>query len=473
MPEVWEDWSWSEVYPSGQELRRYFAHVDKKLQIKKDVDFRAKVVKAQYIREKSHWRTETEDGRITQSQFLISCTGFASKSYTPAFPGMEDFKGEIYHSEHWPKEDVNIRGKKVAVIGTGSAGIQIIQEWAKEAGTLTVFQRTPNLALPMRQLQLPPAQEVIKSMYPHVFRDRGKTFAGHVATQVPKRTFDVSPEEREALYEYVWKKGGFHVIIGGYIDVLTDLQANRALYDFWARKTRSRLHDPRKRELLAPLDPPHPIGAKRSSLELNYYEVYNQPNVHLVNVREEKIVEFRPHGIVTSSGAYHELDAVALATGFDGLTGSLTSLGLHNTEGRSLKAEWRDGAKTYLGLMLSGYPNFFYMCGVHGPSALSNVPSTMEVQGQIIINIIQRMQANRLASVEATPEAADSWSNGADEIANATLFTQADSWYMGANIPGKKRQMLNFCGGIPAYEQACKEALETWKGFRTVQMANL
>ncbi|GKZ84998.1 hypothetical protein AnigIFM56816_010559 [Aspergillus niger] len=473
MPEVWEDWSWSEVYPSGQELRRYFAHVDKKLHIKKDVDFRAKVVKAQYIREKSHWRTETEDGRITQSQFLISCTGFASKSYTPAFPGMEDFKGEIYHSEHWPKKDVNIQGKKLAVIGTGSAGIQIIQEWAKEAGTLTVFQRTPNLALPMRQLQLPQEQEVIKSMYPHVFRDRGRTFAGHVATQVPKRTFDVSPEEREALYEDVWKKGGFHVIIGSYIDVLTDLQANRALYDFWARKTRSRLHDPRKRELLAPLDPPHPIGAKRSSLELNYYEVYNQPNVHLVNVREEKIFEFRPHGIVTSSGAYHELDAVALATGFDGLTGSLTSLGLHNTEGRSLKEEWRDGAKTYLGLTLSGYPNFFYMCGVHGPSALSNVPSTMEVQGQIIINVIQRMRANRLASVEATPEAADSWSNGADEIANATLFTQADSWYMGANIPGKKRQMLNFCGGIPAYEQACKEALETWKGFRTVQMANL
>ncbi|PWY66793.1 FAD/NAD(P)-binding domain-containing protein [Aspergillus sclerotioniger CBS 115572] len=473
IPEVWEDWSWSELYPSGQELRRYFAHVEKKLHIKQDVEFQTRVVNAQFYRETSRWRIETQDGRIIESQFLLPCVGIAAKRYTPDFPGVEHFQGAIYHSAHWPREGVNVQGKKVAVLGTGSTGVQIIQEWAREADTLTVFQRTPNLALPMRQIQLPRDQGFMETLYPHVFRDREKTLAGIGIEAVPKRTLDASPEEREALYEVNWRKGGFNLIIGSYIDSLLDPQANRLLYDFWANKTRPRIHDPKKRDLLAPLIPPHPFGAKRGSLEVVYFEAFNQPNVHLVNLREEHIVEFKPHGIVTSSGAYHELDAVAFATGFDGVTGPLISLGLRNTEGVSLEDEWKSGAKTYLGMTINGYPNMFYMYGVHAPAALSNGPTGIEMQGRMIIDVIQRMRANRLSSIEATPEAADAWTKRVDEISNATLFSKADSWYMGANIPGKARQMLNFCGGLPAYEQACTQALSNWEGFRTIQQAHL
>ncbi|PYI11980.1 FAD/NAD(P)-binding domain-containing protein [Aspergillus sclerotiicarbonarius CBS 121057] len=473
MPEVWEDWSWSELYPSGQELRRYFAHIEKKLDIKKDVEFQTKVVNAQFDREKSRWRIETQDGRVTESQFLLACVGIAAKRYTPDFPGAEHFQGAIYHSARWPREGVNVGGKKVAVIGTGSTGVQIIQEWAREADTLTVFQRTPNLALPMRQLQLPREQDFMKTVYPHIFRDRETTSTGTGVESVPKRTCEAPPEEREALYEANWRKGGFHLILGGYFDSLLDPQANRLMYDFWARKTRPRIHDPKKRDLLVPLEPLHPFGAKRGSLEVDYFEAFNQPNVHLVNLREEHIVEFKSHGIVTSSGAYHELDAVVFATGFDGVTGSLINMGLCNTEGKSLEEEWKDGATTYLGLTISGYPNMFHMYGVHGPTALSNGPTGIEMQGRMIIDVIQRMRANRLSSIEATPEAADTWTKRVEKISNATLFPQADSWYMGANIPGKKRQMLNFCGGIPAYEQACTQALSNWEGFTIVQRAHL
>ncbi|RAK96964.1 flavin-containing monooxygenase [Aspergillus ibericus CBS 121593] len=471
--EIWEDWSWSELYPSGQELRRYFAHVEKKLHIKKEVEFQTRVVKAQFLREKSRWRIETQDGRVTESQFFLTCVGTSAKRYTPDFPGVEHFKGAIHHSSRWPREGVNVRGKKVAVIGTGSTGVQLIQEWAREADTLTVFQRTPNLALPMRQLQLPPEQDFMKTVYPHVFRDRERTFAGTGFEPVPKGTWEVSPEEREALYEANWKKGGFHLLIGSYFDSFLDQKANRLLYDFWARKTRPRIHDPKKRDLLVPKEPPHPFGAKRGSLEENYFEVFNQPNVHLVNLREDHIVEFKSHGIVTSSGAFHELDAVAFATGYDAVTGSLINLGLRNTEGKSLEEEWKDSAKTYLGLTISGYPNMFVMYGVHGPTALSNGPASIEMQGRMIIDVIQRMHANQLSSIEATPEAADAWTKRVEEISNATLFPQADSWYVGANIPGKKRQMLNFCGGLPAYEEACAQALSNWEGFRTFQRPHL
>ncbi|PWY75490.1 FAD/NAD(P)-binding domain-containing protein [Aspergillus heteromorphus CBS 117.55] len=453
MPEVWEDWSWSEKYPAGEEILRYFAHVEKKLKIKKDVDFHTRVVGAQFDRGMGRWRIETEDGRATESQFFVACTGFAAKRYTPDFPGLDSFKGPVYHSSCWPQEGVSVTGKKVAVIGTGATGVQIIQEWAKQADSLTVFQRTPNLALPMRQARCVEEElKLAKALYPHVFRDRERTFGGYTPDLIPRRTSDATLEEREAILEAHWTEGGFIFILGGFMDVLTDEQANREVYDFWAKKTRARIHDPRKRDILAPLDPPHAIGAKRCSLEQDYFDVFNRPNVDVVNLREDHIVEFKPHGITMSSGAFHELDGVAFATGYDAVTGGLTNMGL--------------------GLAISGYPNMFHVYGVHGPTGLSNGPTSIEMQGRWIVDAIKRIRASGLSYVEATPEAAEGWTKRADEMAGATLLVQADSWYMGANIPGKKRRMLNFVGGLPLYERVCTEALSKWDGFRTVPLAN-
>ncbi|KAL2012971.1 hypothetical protein VTN00DRAFT_496 [Thermoascus crustaceus] len=473
MPEVWKDWTWTEKYPGWEELRKYFDHVDKVLDIRKDVEFKTKVVGAQFKLDENKWHVETEDGRTTKCRFFLVCSGFAAKRYIPDFKGLDTFKGTIYHSAFWPDTGVDVKGKRVAIIGTGSTGVQIIQEWAKEADFTTVFQRTPNLALPMNQKKLTPEeQNAKKSTYPKFFEDRMKTFSGMRYDWYPKNTFDDTPEEREAFFEELWSRGGFEFWLATYRDMLFDLKANREAYNFWAKKTRARINDPRKKDILAPLEPFHPFGTKRPSLEQDFYEQFNKPNVDVVDVRNNPIAEIKPDGIVTKDGSFYPTDIIALATGFDAVTGSMANMGLRNIHGKALADEWKDGANTYLGMTRTGYPNMFFLYGTHGPTAFANGPSAVELQGRWIVDAVHKIATSGIRSVNPTPEAEKQWKEKVNQLSDVTLFPLADSWYMGANLPGKKREQLNFAGGLPMYESITRKALNNWEGFTVTYGVN-
>ncbi|GAW27109.1 putative steroid monooxygenase protein [Rosellinia necatrix] len=322
-PEVWKTWNWSTNYPNYEELRAYFDHVDKVVGIKKDCSFNTVVVGAHFDTSSGRWLVKTSDGRTAKAKYLVLGTGFAANRYLPPWPGMDKFKGVIHHSSFWPEEKVDVKGKRCAVIGTGASGVQIIQAWGPVAGELKVFQRTPNLAIPLKKRALTAAeQEQSKKFYPELFQYREKTFVGFIFDFLEQNTFDVTPEEREERYETMWANGGFRFWVGGYKDLLLDADANKEAYKFWAKKTRDRIGDPRKRDILAPLDMPHYFGVKRPCLEFSYYEQFNRPSVDVIDVEKNGIKEFDETGIILEDGTHYEFDVIAVATGFDVATGS-------------------------------------------------------------------------------------------------------------------------------------------------------
>ncbi|KAF6220516.1 hypothetical protein HO133_002949 [Letharia lupina] len=470
LEKVWKNWSWSCKYPGWQELRRYFDHVEQQLQVKKDVVFESAVVSSEWDEKRPGWTVKTEDGKTARCRYLILATGFAAKRNFPDWPGLDTFEGAIHHSSFWPEEDVDVAGKKVAVIGTGSTGIQIAQECAKRAKELTVFQRTPNLCLPMQQASLTSKeQEDRKFDYEQFFRDRKSTFAGFPFDYIQKNTLDDSSEEREKFFEQLWEEGGFKLWLATYKDMLYDKEANRHHYDFWAKKTRARITDPAIADILAPLEPPHAFGTKRPSLEQDFYEQFNKPNVHVIDVNKNPVIEVRPRGLVTADGKLHEVDLIALATGFDSVTGGMKNMGLKDINGKPLAEKWAMGTWSYLGTTCNGFPNMFFLYGAQGPTAFSNGPTCVEVQGDWIVDSIRKMRDESIQSIEATREAEEDWRRKVTELSDKTLFPSANSWYMGANIPGKPREQLCYAGGLPLYQKELKESLdEGFKGFVVV-----
>ena len=372
-PEIWKTWSWSCKYPGFGELRKYFDHVDKVWDVKKDVAFNSRVVGAQFDEATTKWKVNTEDGRTATSRYFILATGFAAKRHFPDWKGIHDFKGEMHHSSFWPDSGVNVKGKRVAVIGTGSTGIQISQELGKEAAEMTAFVRTPNLCLPMRQHDVTVEEQAkTRDQYPEFFKHRLTTFAGFPYDFVDKNTTEVSAEEREALYEELWQKGGFNFWLANYKDYLFNEEANQHVYDFWAKKTRARITDPVKRDILAPLEKRHAWGTKRPSLEQDYYEIMDQEKVKIIDVNQNGIREFTEKGIITEDGKLHELDFIALATGFDSNTGGMKNMGLKDKNGVDLRDHWNNGTYSYLGMTLRGYPNMFFLYGAQGEYRLPN-----------------------------------------------------------------------------------------------------
>ena len=467
---VWKTWSWSCKYPGWQELRRYFDHVEEQLQVKKDVMFESAVVSSEWDDKRKGWIVKTEDGKTARCKYLILATGFAAKRHFPDWPGLESFEGVMHHSSFWPEENVDVSGKRVAVIGTGSTGIQISQECAKKAKELTVFQRTPNLCLPMQQANLTSKeQEDRKSDYEQFFRHRRTTFAGFPYDFLQKNTLEDSAEDREKFFEQLWEEGGFKLWLATYKDMLYNKEANRHHYDFWAKKVRARINDPATADVLAPLEPPHAFGTKRPSLEQDFYEQFNRPNVHVVDIKNNPIVEVRPRGLVTADGKLHEVDIIALATGFDSVTGGMKNMGLKDLKGKPLAEKWATGTWSYLGTTCNGFPNMFFLYGAQGPTAFSNGPTCVEVQGDWIIDSIRKMKDEKIQSIEATKEAEEEWRRKVTELSDETLFPGTNSWYMGANIPGKPREQLNYAGGFPLYEKELRESLEGgFKGFIVV-----
>lgn len=471
IPEVWKDWTWTTNYPNYKEIRAYFAHIDKVLDIKKDCAFGSVVVGAEFNEEEGKWTIKTADDRTAKSKFLVVAAGFAAKRYVPDFKGLDSFKGIIHHSSFWPEEGVDVRGKRCAVIGTGASGVQIAQEWGPVVGSMKVFQRTPNLAIPMNRRDLTrEEQQNAKAFYPRLYELREKCFGGFLYSWHEKGTFEDNEEEQEAFYQKLWDDGGFLFWIGNYKDMLLDPKANRRAYDFWAKKVRARIGDPAKRELLAPLEPPHPFGVKRPCLEKNYFEQFNRENVDLVDLNKTPIAEFTPTGILTTDGTLHEFDVIAIATGFDIVTGGMTHMGLRSVNGTQLEDEWKQAANTYLGTTVSGYPNMFHLYGPHGPTLLSNGPSSVEVQGRWIVDAIKKINREGIKYINPTAEASKEWKDKINELSNATLFPTTRSTYMGGNFPGKAFEQTNWTGGIPAYKEVLREVLPTLKGFKVVKL---
>lgn len=470
--DLWRDWNWTERFPAWNELRRYFRHVDEKLGLSRDIRFNTRVSQAAFDVGADEWIVRCEDGHAARTRFLIPCTGFAAKAYIPPIKGLADFEGPCFHTAHWPQGGLDMTGRRVGVIGTGASGVQVIQEAGRVASGLTVFQRTPNMALPMRQRCLDEStQREMKTNYPEWFQRRATSNGGLFDVVADERSaLDVSEAERLAVFESAWEKGGFHFWAGTFIDIILSKGSNDLAYAFWRDKTRQRINDPVLAEKLAPTVPPHPFGAKRPSLEQNYFEVFDQDNVTLVDVRAEPIEEVTPIGVRTAMQEY-ELDIVVLATGFDASTGGLTQFDIRGRSGRTLKEAWSSGVETYLGIGVPDFPNLLMLYGPQSPTAFCNGPTCAEVQGDWVIDCLTHIRDNGFATIEASADAARAWTQHLADLAAATLLPQAESWYMGANVPGKPRQLLHH-PGLQAYLAFCHEsAANGYSGFELTRRA--
>ncbi len=466
-PELWKDWDYDEKFPDWTQLRKYFSYVDKKWRIRKDCQFDTRVTGATFDEKDKVWKVEKSDGETITCRYFVPCLGFASKPVVPEFSGKEKFRGEAFHTALWPQYGLNMYGKRIAIIGTGASAVQVLQEASKEAKQVTVFQRTPNLTIPMRQKKLSKADNAkMKAHYPEILATRGHTFAGFEFDFYPKSYEESSEEERQKAFKEIWETGAFNWWLGNFNDVLANPEANRAQYDFWRDETRKRIHKPELVELLAPTDPPHPYGVKRPCLEQHYYECYNQENVDLVDVKTNPIERITEKGIV-AGGKEHEFDVIVYATGFDAVTGGLTQIDIRGTDGRTLGEMWADGISTHLGMAVPRYPNMIMMYAPQSPSGFCNGPTCAEYQGDWVIQFIEDMDAKGVSRVEPTPDSAEGWAKVTRDIIDQTLFPNANSWYLGANIPGKHREILVYPGGLPAYlESVEKERADGYPNFK-------
>lgn len=422
-PALWKDWAWKQRFPGSQELRDYFAYVADKWDLRKDTEFSTFVSGATWDEATSTWTINTRCGKEYRARYLLLNTGFSAKRHIPDWKGIDKFRGTWVHPSYWPKEEPDLRGKKVAVIGTGSTGVQIAQELSQVADEFVLFQRTPNLALPMKQVNYKTKgeQALPKPKYPTLFDGRRDSFGGFSFSFLPRGTFEDTQEKRRETYQGLWDEGDFHFWLATYHDMLFTKEANKEAYDFWKSKVRARLHDPRLKELLAPELQPHSFGCKRISLENGYYEIFNQPNVSLVDVNATPVVEVTERGIRTTEKEW-EFDYVVCATGFDAITGGLMQMDIQGPSSKSLAEKWKTGAKTHLGMSVAGFPNMFFTYGPQAPTALCNGPTCAEYQGDFILRAMNHMKKQGLQRMEAQVEAEEKWGETVRTFANASLL---------------------------------------------------
>jgi cation diffusion facilitator CzcD-associated flavoprotein CzcO len=459
--ELLQEWDWKEHYSGQPENERYLNYVADKFDLRGDIELNSRVTSAVYDEKNSRWDVQINNGRWVRTQFLIAAVGILSAHYTPPFQGVDSFKGASYHTGRWPKEPVNLAGKRVAVIGTGPTAVQLITEIAKEVRQLTVFQRTPNYCAPLRNGPVSPeTQRRFKDTYAEIHKKCRESPAGFIYSFDPRSALAVPPEERLALYEKLWALPGFSKWLANFQDIMTNREANEDFAEFVRNKIRARVKDPVVAEKLVPKD--HPFGSKRIPLESGYYEVYNRDNVLLVDVRETPIERITPKGIKTSDKEY-EFDVIIYATGFDAVSGSLTRMDIRGEGGRTFKDTWADGPRTYLGLQTAGFPNFF----IGTNSAFCNYPVCAETIVEWITDCIRYIREKGYARIAPTPQAEEAWVAHAADLARQTLLSDAKSWFMGSNIPGKKRALLLYANTAPNYRAKCAEvAANGYEGFR-------
>ncbi|HEY4042507.1 MAG TPA: NAD(P)/FAD-dependent oxidoreductase, partial [Rhodopila sp.] len=384
----------------------------------------------------------------------------------PKLKGLESFAGKWYHTGQWPHEGVDFTGKRVGIIGTGSTGIQAIPVIAAQADHLTVFQRTPNFTVPAKNAPLTEEfKREVKATYPAIRQKTRESVFGIPLDPADKSALEVSPEERNGHYDNLWELGGFRFFLSSYNDLIINKAANETAAEFVRAKIREIVKDPVTAEKLSPRS--YPIGTKRPPIDTDYYETFNRDNVTLIDIRNAPIQEITKKGIRTRDAEY-PVDIIVFATGFDAMTGALFNLGIRGRDGASLQDKWAEGPHTYLGIATAGFPNLFIITGPGSPSVLSNMPASIEQHVEWIAECIQYLQRHNLGSIEATEEAQHAWVAHVNEVANATLFPQADSWYMGANIPGKPRVFMPYAGGVGAYREHCAQiAAKGYEGFVT------
>ncbi len=469
--ELLKEWNWSELFPAQPESERYLNHVADKFDLKKDIHFNTRVDKAVYDEAKKVWHITTNKGDTVDAQHFICCVGMlsAAAALEAPFPGKEKFKGRLFHTAHWPKEPVDFTGKRVGVVGTAATGIQVIQSTAPLCKQLTVFQRTPNYTIPMRNPKLTDAdRDALRKEYPEIKKRAFSSFAGFDYDFTNGSFYDHPSEKRREILEALWEEGSLNFWIGSFFEVFTDEVANKEISDFVREKIRERVNDPETAEKLCPKD--YGFGTRRVPLETKYYECYNRDNVELVDVKSDPIECITEKGLKLASGKEYELDMLVLATGFDAGSGGFTKIDIRGRNGQSLKDKWDAEIRTTLGLQVHGFPNLFTTGAPLAPStAFCNMYTCLVQQSDWIIDSIRYLSEHNLKTMEPTAEKEDEWVKHHDELANMTLVTKTDSWYMGANVKGKTRRLLSYIGGDGQYSQFCDELKENgYKGFELV-----
>jgi cation diffusion facilitator CzcD-associated flavoprotein CzcO len=466
--ELLEEWDWSEHFAPQPETERYLNRVADKYDLRRDIQFFSRVEAAAWDDTSGIWTVTIADGSRYTARYLITAIGALSAPTLPNYPGMDSFRGPSFHTAHWPKGGVDFAGKRVAVIGTGATGVQTIQEVAKTAGQLTVFQRTPNWCAPLHNRMITPEEQpAIKAGYPDMFRRCEETFSCFLHTLDPRATFEVSAEEREAFWEKLYASPGFGIWVGNFRDMLLDRAANAAMSEFVANKIRSRVKDQRVADMLIPKN--HGFGTRRVPLETRYYEVYNQPNVTLVDTKATPIQEVTPTGLRTSEAEF-EFDIIVYATGFDALTGAFDRIAFTGKAGVTLRLAWSSGARTLVGMLVPGFPNLFMLLGPH--TALGNIPRSIEYNVDWVSRLLAHMQAKGLRRAEASPKATASWMAHVEECAVGLLSMEVDSWMTGVNrnVAGKQERVIaRYTGSAPAYRAWCEEI--AGGGYREVALA--
>lgn len=462
-PELEREWTWTEKYATQPEILRYLQFVADRFHVRRAFQFETRVVAATYDEQRQHWRIDIEcDGEreAVTATYCILATGVLSAPSDPHLSGMSTFAGSVYQTSRWPHRSVRFEGQRVGLIGTGSSGIQSMPRIAEEADHVTVFQRSPNFSVPVRnaEVAIPTAEEyAVRRQICWSSRN------GQLSEGVPKSALDVDPAERERHYEAAWQRGGVH-FNKVFTDLMTSLEANATAADFARRKIRSIVRDPAVAEMLVPLD--HPIGTKRICTDLGYYEAFNRDNVTLVDIRKYPIVEVLPSGINTEV-SHHDLDVIIFATGFDAMTGSFLRIDVRGRGGRSLRDEWNGGPRTYLGLAVDGFPNLFITTGPGSPSVLTNMALAAEQHVNWIVDCLAHMDAKGLHTIEAEPAAQLAWTEHVNDVGNATLFPRANSWYTGGNIEGKAQVFMPYIGGFADYIATCDDVAGSgYRGFR-------
>ncbi len=465
--ELLEEWNWNEHFAPQPETLRYLNHVAEKFDLVRDIRFRSRVSAAHYREETRDWDVTVEDGGRFRSRFLITAIGPLSTPTMPRIEGVDTFQGDQFHTARWPHDPVSFEGKRVAVIGTGATGVQTIQEVAKTAGQLTVFQRTPNWCAPLHNSRIDPeTMAKIKAGYPDMFKRCQETFACFLHTPDPRGTFEVTAEEREAFFEKLYASPGFGIWQGNFRDILIDPKANDAISDFVARKIRHRVNDQVVAEKLIPKN--HGFGTRRVPLETRYYETYNQPNVKLVDINETPIERVTPTGLKTSDAAYH-FDIIIYATGFDAITGSFDRIDFRGVNGLPLKDRWAGGPRTYLGVLVEGFPNLMMLMGPH--TALGNIPRSIEYNVDWVTGLVRYLRAHSLSRVEATEAGVASWTDHVKSLGAGLLSNEVNSWMTGvnSNVEGKQTRIIaRYSGSAPAYRARCDEVAA--KGFQELAL---
>ncbi len=463
--ELYKDWTFSERYPTQPEILRYLEHVAERYDLNKDIQFDTRIPAATFDEASGTWFVEMPDGHEVQTRFLIGAVGSLSAWNNPPFAGVGSFGGDEYHTGRWPHEPVDFTDKRVAVIGTGASAVQAIPVIAKQATELTVFQRTAGWVIPARHAPLDPEFiEARKAEGPEL-RDRIRNSAfGMDYEFCPKNILDSSPEEIRAELDKRWDAGGFALWLGAYVDTFFSAEANKIMYDYMAERLRERVPDPELADKLLPKG--YPFGVKRIPLDSGYLETMQEPHVNLVLIADNPVAEITTKGVKLADGSEYEVDAIVYATGFDAITGPMKNIDVRGRGGIALRDHWADGPHTYLGLTSVGFPNLFMMTGPQSPGVISNMPVSVEQHVELIGRIIGDMNARGATTIEPTQAAETAWNEHCAELVAPTLFMEADTWYVGANIPGKPRVFMAYLGFVNGYRERCDEVVaKDYEGF--------